>query len=77
MIGFENGTDENARADGNIRGTYGKPTPDSSKARDFLGISKEDLRRYILSKFPLDDRAESRKQAEIVVQSARAAEEGE
>jgi len=44
VIGFDNGTEENARADGNIRGTYGKPTPDKSKARDFLGITRAELR---------------------------------
>lgn len=43
LIGFRNGTPENARADGNIRGTYGKPRPDASKARDFLGIDPADL----------------------------------
>lgn len=42
-IGFENGSEENAKADGNIRGTYGKPTPNPDKARDFLGISNKEL----------------------------------
>lgn len=43
-IGFEKGSDENAKADGNIRGTYGTNKPDKKKARNFLGISKADLR---------------------------------
>lgn len=46
VIGFERGSVENAKADGNIRGTYGgdeKP----SKARDFLGISDTELDRLI------------------------------
>ena len=42
-IGYENGTDENAKADGNIRGTYGKKEPDPSKARDFLGFEGKEL----------------------------------
>lgn len=42
-IGFERGSEENAKADGNIRGTYGKPTPDPKKARDFLGITIKEL----------------------------------
>lgn len=42
-IGFENGSEENAKADGNIRGTYGKPSPDPKKARDFLGITDTEL----------------------------------
>lgn len=47
IIGFENGSLENAKADGNIRGTYGKPTEDPSKARPFLGISKKDLKEIV------------------------------
>lgn len=45
-IGFEPGSPENARADGNIRGTYGKPKPIGPK-RDFLGLTKEDLARIV------------------------------
>lgn len=41
-IGFEKGTEENARADGNIRGAYGG-SPDPNKARDFLGIDEAAL----------------------------------
>lgn len=47
LIGFENGTKENAKADGNIRGTYGKPSPIPGKARPFLGISQRQLTRII------------------------------
>lgn len=46
-IGFEKGSDENARADGNIRGTYGQPSPIPGKKRDFLGISDKELRKII------------------------------
>ncbi len=46
-IGFEPGSEENAKADGNIRGTYGKPTPDPKKARDFLGITETELSKII------------------------------
>lgn len=46
-IGFENGSEENARADGNIRGTYGKSKGSKAKARDFLGIDKATLRDLI------------------------------
>lgn len=43
LIGYENGTDENAKADGNIRSlsTGGK------KSRDFLGIQDNKLDRFI------------------------------
>jgi hypothetical protein len=43
QIGYENGSDENAKADGNIRGTYGKSTPNPSMARDFLGFEGKEL----------------------------------
>ena len=46
-IGFEKGSDENARADGNIRGTYGKQQGSRKKARDFLGIDREELKSII------------------------------
>lgn len=46
-IGFEKGSDENARADGNIRGTYGQDTPNKKKARDFLGVSPTELKSII------------------------------
>lgn len=47
LIGYERGSDENAKADGNIRGTYGKPSPIPGKARDFLGITKTQLQRIV------------------------------
>lgn len=53
LIGFENGTEENAIADGNIRGTYGQAKP-GAKRRDFLGITKADLAK-ILDEHPIED----------------------
>lgn len=53
-IGYENGSNENAIADGNIRGTYGSSKPSSAHARDFLGISDKEL-GDILKKFPLNN----------------------
>ena len=50
-IGYENGTDENSKADGNIRGTYGKQRANSKMSRDFLGITNKDLKN-ILRKYP-------------------------
>lgn len=44
-VGFEKGSDENAKADGNIRGTYGSDTPNPKKARDFLGMEGKELDR--------------------------------
>ncbi len=52
-IGYEKGSQENAIADGNIRGTYGQKTSIGPK-RDFLGITKTDLAR-IVEKFTVED----------------------
>lgn len=49
-IGFEDGTLQNAKADGNIRGTYGKSRANSKKARPFLGVTASEL-NDILSDF--------------------------
>jgi hypothetical protein len=46
-IGFEPGSEENAKADGNIRGTYGQSKPIPGKARDFLGITERELAKII------------------------------
>lgn len=46
VVGFEKGSEENGKADGNIRGTYGKPKPIGPK-RDFLGLKPEELRKLI------------------------------
>ncbi len=46
-VGFERDSEENAKADGNIRGTYGKDTPNPKKARDFLGITEKELMKII------------------------------
>jgi hypothetical protein len=46
-IGFEPGSEENAKADGNIRGTYGQSKPIPGKARDFLGITDRELDNII------------------------------
>jgi len=53
-IGFQAGTQINDQAEGNILGTYGQTTPDSRKARDFLGISQSDL-SGILARFPIEE----------------------
>lgn len=46
LVGFENGTDENDRAEGNITGSYGRD-PNPAKARDFLGVKKGDLKDLV------------------------------
>jgi hypothetical protein len=57
IIGYEKGSLSNGKADGNIRGTYGKPFP-VTKGRDFLGISQEELEILedtITALIPTDD----------------------
>ena len=44
-VGFEDGTTSNAKAEGNIKGTYGGPP--TGKARPFLGISKSALNEIV------------------------------
>lgn len=63
VVGFERGSTENGKADGNIRGTYGQDSPiDGGKyARDFLGLTKAEL-KSILSKYPKGSQ-ESRERA--------------
>lgn len=45
-IGFENGSEENDKAEGNILGSYGGD-PNPSKARDFLGLKPSKLKELI------------------------------
>lgn len=52
-IGYEDGTEENSKAEGNVKGTYGQSKPIPGKKRDFLGISNNDLKGEILKDFPL------------------------
>lgn len=65
-VGFENGSQENARADGNIRGTYGKK-PGTGPSRDFLGIAQEDLER-ILKRYPVDNPDKTNSRVSAVLQ---------
>jgi hypothetical protein len=47
LLGFENGSEENGRAEGNQLGTYGQKSPNSKKARPFLGVTETELKRII------------------------------
>lgn len=42
-VGYDSGNPEQPKAEGNIKGSYGKPRANSKKARPFLGISKRQL----------------------------------
>ena len=47
LIGYENGSENNGKADGNITGSYGQANGNKKYARDFLGITPRDLTRVI------------------------------
>ena len=42
-IGYEKGTEENEKAEGNQLGTYGRKNPIPGRARPFLGLPKKEL----------------------------------
>lgn len=46
-IGFIDGSDENAKAEGNQIGSYGQPKGNPKKARRFLGVTKAELQAIL------------------------------
>jgi len=62
--GYEKGSPEIGKVDGNVRGTYGQRVS-TSKKRDFLGISRGDLSN-ILKKYPIKDREKSKSRAALI-----------
>lgn len=46
-VGFEKGSKENDKAEGNQLGTYGQDSPIPGKARPFLGLPKSVLNRIV------------------------------
>lgn len=73
LIGYDNKTEENSKAEGNRLGTYGQSRPIPGKSRDFLGIDNEI--NDILSKFPIDDAEKRRRQIETFKELAGQAQE--
>ena len=53
-------TFNNAKAEGNIKGTYGQSTPIRGKKRDFMGIKRSDLNN-IKSEYPIKTKEERQK----------------
>lgn len=49
-IGYKNGTPENSKAEGNIKGTYGN-SKRVQAPRNFLGITREDLKKVTKKTF--------------------------
>lgn len=73
-IGFAYGSFENAKADGNIRGTYGDSSAHPKRAKPFLGISQTELEK-ILKKYPKTNKEKSLNRAEIITSAKEAAKE--
>ena len=79
-IGYNPGSEENSKAEGNIKGTYGstkttkkitvkgktKRVPRGNLKRNFLGLSDDELRKKILTKFPLEGKKADKKRQESV-----------
>lgn len=78
LIGYDRGdSDLNGKVEGNRIGSYGKSSGNPDDARDFLGITQEDLNQ-ILKKFPKkneNQRQETRERAIEIVTSLRSARE--
>lgn len=47
VVGFKAGTKAERKAEGNILGTYGQPSPIPGKARPFLDILQKDVNRIV------------------------------
>ena len=62
VIGIDDSKEE-GKAEGNILGTYGKDTPIPGKARNFLGLSKQEFKSKILSNYPVNNRQERQSRA--------------
>lgn len=54
-IGIPKSDEDYGKAEGNIRGSYGKSRGSSAKARDFMSFSARE-KRDILKNFPIDDK---------------------
>ena len=53
--GFNKNMSAAGKAEGNIRGSYGKKRGSKAKARDFLTLTSDEM-KVILNKFPLKDK---------------------
>lgn len=42
-VGYDEGDDQAGKVEGNTTGSYGKPRPNPRKARNFLGVTRDEL----------------------------------
>lgn len=71
-IGISEDDPDHGKAEGNIRGSYGKPKGSKAKARDFLGLEKSEI-QGILKNFPLKDDEKREEAVENYLAAAKAA----
>ena len=74
VIGYSDGTESNAKAEGNILGTYGSKISNKKKARDFLGIDESGL-KSVLKKYPKNNKEKRLERVEEVFDIIGEAEE--
>lgn len=70
-IGIDEGDPDHGKAEGNIRGTYGKQRGSSKKARNFLGITEAEVEK-VLRKFPLTNEKKREKSLLDYLKAAKA-----
>jgi hypothetical protein len=64
VIGYAEGSSQHGKAEGNIIGSYGKPTGNRSLARPFIKVTPNELAKKILKNYPLDDEEKRREMVE-------------
>lgn len=67
VIGYDEGDPVNGKAEGNIKGTYGTDVEDASKARDYMSVSANEVKKVIedLDLFPMEFQNQIRKEAAL------------
>lgn len=73
-IGIKESDPDHSKAEGNIKGSYGKRTGSKAKARDFLALSQSEVEK-ILRKFPLKDEEKRTQRVAELLAAAEAAKE--
>lgn len=73
-IGIPDGDQDEAKAEGNIRGTYGKSRGNSKKARNFLALDGEEIDK-ILKKFPIENEKKRKKNLAEYLTALKAVDE--
>lgn len=67
-FGYDEGSDQAGKVEGNVRGTYGNASPISGKARDFLEITEKEL-STILAKYPINNEEKRQERTDTILTS--------